>query len=135
MKKLRDVASSSFPGCTGRRPFRTSRAGFSSRFSASALKLPLLLFFLGSYCNAAIIVTGPPDESIPSRHITVPSPKTEAVPAAPQTDLLQFLNKDALHGSLVEIDPKAGVRWLTPEAKAPIDFSAAKTLPCQARAP
>lgn len=42
------------------------------------------------------------------------------------SDTLRFLNGDVLHGNLVSIDAQKGVRWRTPDAKAEIEFSAAK---------
>ncbi len=78
--------------------------------------------------ESEIVVSGPPADAAAPKRIVVQKPKDDPGKpvAAEQSDVLQFLNRDTLHGSLLEIDPKAGVRWQSPEAKSPIEFSMAK---------
>jgi hypothetical protein len=48
-----------------------------------------------------------------------------AAPAAPPTDLLQFLNGAVLHGSFKGMDTNSGLRWQHPDAKSPFAFQPA----------
>src|SRR5579885_2386612 len=81
--------------------------------------------------RSEIVLSVTPDENAPQQKksgITVPKPKDEAAakPAPKDTsDILKFLNNDVLHGTLLSIDEKTGVRWKNPEAKDAIEFKIA----------
>ena len=80
---------------------------------------------LSATARSAIIVSVPPPGI--TQQIEVPNPKDgEKSPAAEQGDVLQFLNRDSLHGSLLAIDPQTGVRWRSPEAREAIEFNTAR---------
>jgi hypothetical protein len=52
--------------------------------------------------------------------------KAEASASAPKPgDTLLFLNRDALHGKLVSIDPARGVAWQSPASPRPLEFKIA----------
>jgi hypothetical protein len=52
-----------------------------------------------------------------------PAPATNAPPTF--KDVLLFLNGDILHGSLISVDPKSGVRWRHPGMKQALQISPA----------
>ncbi len=84
---------------------------------------------LATGARAEVVLTVAPEENNPPAQkgaINVPKPKDDtggkSAPVKDLSDALKFINNDLLHGSLVGIDDKNGVRWKNPEAKEPIEF-------------
>jgi hypothetical protein len=95
--------------------------GNPPNFRALAIAASLALPIATTSAWAGIMVDSSAPDQAPEKNIHVVTGADAAKTKA--GDVLSFLNKDQLHGSLVDIDPDSGLHWQSPEATDPILFS------------
>lgn len=100
---------------------KSSLQAFFAVFSLSAM--------MAMPAGAELVVIDEGPESAPSVRpaIAVPAPAEKTGGSRDQTDILEFINRDKLHGSLLSVAPgQSGLKWKHESSAGEMEF----TLPC-----
>jgi len=99
----------------------------------NALQVHSTLFFLFIImtlaARAELVVVDEGPEGVPAARpaIAVPPPSDKTAVTKAQTDILEFINRDKLHGTLLSVTPgQGGLKWKHESSTGEMEF----TLPC-----